>query len=110
MAGLGKLVHNAVNTVSEATGMTNNSNGNKGTFVGNAENDYENNNNSNNNSAAGGLMVGVIVFVVTLLLILLLGKFLWNNALVPLVPACNRANSVWQVFGVAVLVSLLTGN
>jgi hypothetical protein len=41
-----------------------------------------------------------------MLLILVVGKFLWNNVLVALVPAIKPAKSVWQILGLAVLISL----
>lgn len=41
-------------------------------------------------------------------LLLFFGKYLWNNVLVVLVPAVKPAKSVWQILGLAVLISLMS--
>jgi hypothetical protein len=58
----------------------------------------------------GNPLVIAIVLVVFLVLHLMLGKYLWNKALVPLVPAVKPASSVWQVLGVSVLLSIMIPN
>ena len=45
-----------------------------------------------------GLMFAIILFA---------GKWLWNNTLVALVPALKPAKSVWQILGLAILISLM---
>jgi hypothetical protein len=50
-------------------------------------------------------IVSVITMVIMLLLILTVGKFLWNNVLVSLIPAVKPAKSVWQILGLALLIS-----
>ena len=40
--------------------------------------------------------------------LLFFGKYLWNNVLVTLVPAVRPAKSVWQILGLALLISLMT--
>ena len=63
-----------------------------------------------NNSPKVNPMVNIIVLVVFFILHLMIGKYLWNKALVPLVPAIKPAGSVWQVLGVTVLLSILIPN
>jgi hypothetical protein len=46
----------------------------------------------------------LIVFAI----ILFIGKYLWNNVLHVLVPGVKEAKSVWQILGLAVLISLLS--
>ena len=48
------------------------------------------------------LTVGLIFFF-----LLFAGKWLWNNVLHELVPAVKPAKSVWQILGLALLISLL---
>jgi hypothetical protein len=64
----------------------------------------------------GGMMMGspanaAIVSLLTALLmfslILFVGQWLWNNTLAVLVPAVKPAKSVWQVLGLAILISLM---
>ena len=52
-------------------------------------------------------IVTVISLVVVLGLLLLFGQFLWNNALVPLVPGVKPAKSIFQILGLSILISLL---
>jgi len=52
-------------------------------------------------------LVTVITMIVVLGLILLFGQFLWNNALVPLVPGVKPAKSIFQILGLSILISLL---
>ncbi len=52
-------------------------------------------------------LVAFITLVVMFLLILFVGKFLWNRVLVALVPAVKPAKSIWQILGLAVLISLM---
>ena len=41
----------------------------------------------------------------------MIGKYLWNKALVPLVPAVKPAIcTIWQVLGVSVLLSIMIPN
>jgi hypothetical protein len=44
-----------------------------------------------------------IIFI----LILLFGKYLWNNVLHVLVPGVKKADSILQIFGIALLISML---
>ena len=57
--------------------------------------------------SARSTIVTVITMVVVLGLILLFGQFLWNNALVPLVPGVKPAKSIFQILGLSILISLL---
>lgn len=56
---------------------------------------------------ARSALVAFITLIVMFALILFVGKYLWNNVLVALVPAVKPAKSVWQILGLAVLISLM---
>ena len=49
---------------------------------------------------------GITIFIL-LLALLFVGKFLWNRVLVELVSIAKPVKSVWQLLGLAILVSLL---
>ena len=51
-------------------------------------------------------LVSFITLVIMMLIVLAVGKWLWNTVLVALVPAVKPAKSVWQILGLAVLISL----
>jgi len=51
-------------------------------------------------------LVSFITLVIMMLIVLFIGKWLWNTVLVALVPALKPAKSVWQILGLAVLLSL----
>jgi hypothetical protein len=59
-------------------------------------------------SSSRSALVSLLTLIVVLGLILLFGQFLWNNALVPLVPGVKPARSVLQILGLAILISLLS--
>jgi hypothetical protein len=52
-------------------------------------------------------LVSVLTAAVIFVIILFVGKFLWNSVLHELVPAIKPAKSVWQILGLAILISLL---
>jgi hypothetical protein len=52
------------------------------------------------------LVSGITVFLL-LLALLFVGKFLWNRVLVELISFAKPVKSVWQLLGLAVLLSLL---
>jgi hypothetical protein len=52
-------------------------------------------------------IVSTVTLVVMFGLILFLGKYLWNEVLTSLVTVVKPVKSVWQILGLAVLVSLL---
>jgi len=52
-------------------------------------------------------IVTLLTLLVVVGLILLFGQFLWNNALVPLVPGVKPAKSIFQILGLSILISLL---
>ena len=62
---------------------------------------------NNNNSSTGSLVTSFVLLVLWLVILALVGKFLWNNAAVPLVPVLRRATSIWQILGLWVLTQLL---
>lgn len=56
------------------------------------------------------LYISVILFVIYFFIILFIGKFLWNVVLVKLVSIAKPANSIWEILGLALLLSLLYVN
>jgi len=52
-------------------------------------------------------LVSVLTAFVIFVVILFVGKYLWNNVLHELVPAIKPAKSVWQILGLAILISLM---
>lgn len=59
-------------------------------------------------SPARSALVSLITVLIVFFIILFVGKWLWNVALVPLVSFAKPAKSVWQILGLAVLISLLS--
>ena len=50
----------------------------------------------------------LLTLVIMWALVLFAGKYLWNNALVPLAPqSVKKASSVWQILGLSVLIQLM---
>ena len=49
----------------------------------------------------------IMTFIIMWTLVFLFGKYLWNNVLCPLVPGVKESNSVWQIFGLMLLASLI---
>ena len=58
-------------------------------------------------SPARAAVVSLITVTILFTLILFVGKYLWNNILHELVPAIKPAKSVFQIFGLAILISLM---
>ena len=54
------------------------------------------------------LFVSFLTVFLIFILILFFGKFLWNNVLTDLIPAVKPVKSVWQILGLAILISLLS--
>jgi hypothetical protein len=59
------------------------------------------------NPVAGSALGSVVASLLVLLILCLFGQYLWNNALCPLVSVVRPAKSVFQILGVAILLSLL---
>ncbi len=53
------------------------------------------------------MVVALITLLIVYSLVLLLGKYLWNNVLVKLIPAVQPAKDIWQILGFVVLMSLI---
>jgi hypothetical protein len=53
-----------------------------------------------------GLFIGMVIWLV---FVLFLGRWLWNNILIKLIPGIKPITSIWQILGLSVLISLLTG-
>ena len=60
-----------------------------------------------NDYTGGELLVTLITLVIVYLLILVLGKYLWNNVFVKTFTFAKPINSIWQLFALVVLFSLL---
>ena len=64
----------------------------------------------NQNGGASPARMALVTFLTILVLffaLLFVGKYLWNNVLHELVPAVKPAKSVWQILGLALLISLM---
>jgi hypothetical protein len=59
-------------------------------------------------SPARSAFVSLVTMLIVFAIILFIGKYLWNNVLHVLVPGVKEAKSVWQILGLAVLISLLS--
>ena len=64
---------------------------------------------SQSNPEGFKMLSGVVSFLVVLAILLFVGKLLWNNILVVLVPAFKQVTSIWQLLGLHVLLVLLLG-
>lgn len=60
-----------------------------------------------NDYTGGELLVTLITLVIVYLLILVLGKYLWNNVFVKVFTIAKPITSIWQLFALVVLFSLL---
>ena len=57
-------------------------------------------------SPARVALVSFITVMIMLAALLLVGKYLWNNVMVDLFSFAKPVKSVWQLLGLAILVSL----
>ena len=53
-------------------------------------------------------LVSFITLFIIFAALLFVGKYLWNNVLVDLVSVVKPVKSVWQLIGLAILISLLS--
>ena len=84
---------------------------NRANFVGN--NNVGNNNVGNVEDGernGKGMVVFVITMIIFLIIHLLVCKWLWSSVLIKLLPVVKPAQSVWQLLGLTVLLSLILGN
>lgn len=58
-------------------------------------------------SPARMALVSFLAMLVILAILLFVGKYLWNNVLVDLISIAKPVKSVWQLLGLAILISLL---
>jgi len=50
----------------------------------------------------------LLTLLIIWLILLIVGKYLWNNALVPLAPqSVKPASSIWQILGLCILIQLM---
>ncbi len=59
-------------------------------------------------SPARAALVSLITVMIVFAIILFAGKYLWNNVLAVLVPGVKPAKSVFQILGLAILISLMS--
>ena len=69
-------------------------------------NNKENFANTNKADVSYGLTT-LIMLILWVLIILLVGQFLWNNVLIELFPFVNKIKSVWQLYGLMILLALI---
>lgn len=50
-----------------------------------------------------------IVLIIYIIIILMIGKFLWNVVACNLISFAKKADSIWQILGLAILLNLLYG-
>ena len=60
------------------------------------------------NESTKTFLVSFLTLLVVLFLLLFIGKFLWNDVLVVVVPAIKPVKSIWQILGLALLFSLMS--
>lgn len=53
------------------------------------------------------LLIQFLLSLVPLLLLLLVGKYIWNEVLVQVVTVVRPVTSVWQIFGLYLLLGLI---
>ena len=53
-------------------------------------------------------MVIILSFIIIELIVLLLGKYIWNNIVVDLISIARPVKNIWQIFGLSILIKLLT--
>ena len=53
-------------------------------------------------------MVIILSFIIIELIVLLLGKYIWNNIVVDLISIARPVKTIWQIFGLSILIKLLT--
>lgn len=53
-------------------------------------------------------LISIVTVFIMLAALLFIGKYLWNNVLVNLVTIVKPVKSVWQLIGLAILISLLS--
>lgn len=55
------------------------------------------------------LLASLISLLLVLVIISFIGKLLWNDILVVLIPSIKPAKSIWQIIGLYILASLFFG-
>jgi hypothetical protein len=58
-------------------------------------------------SPARMVLVSFLTMLIVLAILLFAGKYLWNNVLVDMISIAKPVKSVWQLLGLAILISLL---
>ena len=61
-----------------------------------------------NGSASRLLLVSTLTLAIMFAALLFVGTYLWNNVLVDLVSFARPVKSVWQLLGLAILLSLIS--
>ena len=64
---------------------------------------------TDNEDVTKNLLGSFIALLILIVIILFIGKLLWNDVLVTLIPAIKPAKNIWQILGLYILISLLFG-
>lgn len=54
-----------------------------------------------------GFLGHLVAYIIVSILLLSLGKYLWNDFLVNVIPAVKPVESIWELLGLQILFSLL---
>lgn len=49
----------------------------------------------------------MLALILVQILVLFFGRYLWNNAVVPLVGFAQPCDSIWRILGLSILIKLL---
>ena len=52
-------------------------------------------------------LASFVVLIIYIIIILMIGKFLWNAVVVNLVSIAKKADNIWQILGLAILLHFL---
>ena len=64
---------------------------------------------TDNEDITKNLLGSFIALLIIIVIILFIGKILWNDVLVTLIPGIKPAKNIWQILGLYILISLLFG-
>ena len=64
---------------------------------------------SDNEDVTKNLLGSFIALLLAIVIILFIGKILWNDVLISLIPGIKPAKNIWQILGLYILISLLFG-
>mgnify|MGYP003686319017 FL=1 len=53
------------------------------------------------------MTTSAIMMLIHVGILLLLGKYLWNNVIVEIMPYINKINNIWQILGLIIFVIIV---